>query len=179
MAVLSCGAREYLREAASAGRYEKGQGLAGTKAAGFRRVSMALIAALGLIGLIAARAAPLPEPGKKSPDILPTLTTVQQVHDLTTEEAARAYPVHLRAVVTYYDPDFGNGFAAMFICDPVGIWVNLPANRFKSLTAGTLVDVTGVSGNGLFAPVVASPHLRVIGPWHLPEHPLRLNRADL
>jgi len=43
-------------------------------------------------------------PAKAPEGSLPTLTTTQQVHSLSSEEAKRAYPVHLRAVVTYYDP---------------------------------------------------------------------------
>jgi len=111
---------------------------------------------------------------------LPTLTTAIQAHSLNSAEARRAYPVHLRAVVTYYNPNGGNGFASMFVNDETGgIWVNLPADIFASLPAGTLVDVTGVSSNGLFAPVLASPHVRVIGPSHLPEKAVPVNRTSL
>lgn len=35
---------------------------------------------------------------------LPTLTQALDAHSLTSEQAARSYPVHLRGVVTYYDP---------------------------------------------------------------------------
>jgi hypothetical protein len=35
---------------------------------------------------------------------LPTLMTAHDAHSLTSEQAARSYPVHLRTVVTYYDP---------------------------------------------------------------------------
>lgn len=37
---------------------------------------------------------------------LPTLTTAHEVHSLSSAEAARAYPVRLRGVVTYYDTYF-------------------------------------------------------------------------
>jgi diguanylate cyclase (GGDEF)-like protein len=175
---LSYGSPEDLH-AASSGKYRKKQGLAGIKAVSAVCISLALIVALGLTGLFSAQATPLTGPGKKSLGRLPTITTARAVHSLTSEEAARAYPVHLRAVVTYFNPDLGNGFAAIFVCDGSCVWVNLATGTGKSLTAGTLVDVTGVSGNGLFAPVVASPHLRVIGLSHLPEHPLRVNHIDL
>jgi diguanylate cyclase (GGDEF)-like protein len=109
-----------------------------------------------------------------------TLTTAQEAHSLNSQEAARAYPVHLRAVVTYFDANLGNGFAAMFVTDLTGsIWVNLPADTFASLPPGTLVDVTGVSSNGLFAPVIASPHVRAIGRFHLPENALRVTHSSL
>lgn len=111
---------------------------------------------------------------------LPILTTARQAHSLTSTEAARAYPVHLRAVVTYYNPNQGMGFAALFVNDETGsIWVNLPANTIASLPIGTLVDVTGVSSNGMFAPIIASPHVRIIGRSHLPEKALRVNHSSL
>jgi len=68
----------------------------------------------------------------------------------------------------------------MFVNDGTGgIWVNLAANTVASPTAGTLVDVTGVSSNGLFAPVVASPHLRIIGHSHLPEKAIPVTHSSL
>lgn len=145
---------------------------------GSRLACLALAALLVLICYSSALASGLP--AVQQANALPTLTTAHQTHSLNSQEAARAYPVHLRAVVTYYNPNGGNGFAAMFVNDGTGsIWVNLPANIFASLPAGTLVDVTGVSSNGLFAPVIASPHLRVIGPSHLPEKALRVTHSSL
>ena len=114
------------------------------------------------------------------PGQLPTLTTALAAHSLHSDEARRAYPVHLRAVVTYYDPNLGNGYAALFVNDETGsIWVNLPADTIASLPIGTLVDVTGMTANGLFAPYIASPHLLVIGHSHLPEKAAQVNHASL
>jgi diguanylate cyclase (GGDEF)-like protein len=127
-----------------------------------------------------ARQATAPSSTKKSARELPTLTTAHQAHSLNTAEAARAYPVHLRAVVTYFNPNGGNGFASLFVNDGTGgVWVNLPTGTIASLPAGTLVEVTGVSSNGLFAPVIASPHLRVLGRSHLPDKAVRVNRSSL
>jgi diguanylate cyclase (GGDEF)-like protein len=111
---------------------------------------------------------------------LPTLTTARQAHSLHSDEARRAYPVHLKAVVTYYDPDLGNGYAALFVTDATGsIWVNEPANKIPSMPAGTLVDVTGVTDNGLFAPYIASPHIVQLGQSQLPATAVRVNHASL
>src|SRR5271167_4215149 len=53
-----------------------------------------LLCAAGLRG----QQVPAPAPG------LPTLTRVEQIRQLTQEQANRGYPIHLRALVTYYDP---------------------------------------------------------------------------
>jgi len=138
-------------------------------------VSFALLALLGAFAG-ATNAALAGEP----PAQLPTLTTALAAHSLRSDEARRAYPVHLRAVVTYYDPNLGNGYAATFVTDATGsIWVNLPADKISSLPAGTLVDLTGVTDNGLFAPYVASPHLLVIGHSKFPEKAIRVNHSSL
>jgi len=119
--------------------------------------------------------------GSGSPSsTLPTLTTARAAHNLSTAEAARRYPVHLRAVVTYYDPSLGHDFAALFVNDHTGgIYVRLPADTIPSLPSGTLVDVRGVSGNGSFAPYVEFPHVTILGPSHLPEKAERVTRASL
>src|ERR1035441_3850784 len=49
------------------------------------------------------------------------------VHSLPAEEAARAYPVHLQAVVTYYDPYIDVRHGALFVQDSTGaVFVSLP-----------------------------------------------------
>jgi hypothetical protein len=56
---------------------------------------------------------------QKSP--LPTLTTTRAAHHLSAAEAARAYPVRLRGVITYYNPNFlGPGSPAWFVSDSTG-----------------------------------------------------------
>jgi diguanylate cyclase (GGDEF)-like protein len=110
----------------------------------------------------------------------PTLTTAHAAHDISSTEAARGYPVHLRAVVTYYDPNLGHGYAALFVNDETGgIYVRVPADTIPSLPPGTLIDVQGVSANGSFAPYVVSPVIRIIGPSHLPKNAVRVTHASL
>jgi hypothetical protein len=78
------------------------------------------------------------------PRFLPTLTTARQVHDLTREQAAQSYPVHLHVVVTYYDADNDRQRAACFASDSSGgIYIDLrslPAVLFK---AGDSVEIKG------------------------------------
>jgi hypothetical protein len=103
---------------------------------------------------------------------LPTLTTAHVVHSLTSEQAARTYPVHLRTVVTYYDPYIDPQHPAVWVSDSSGgIYAALssvPAVPFK---AGDLVEITGVSAAGGYAPMVNASEVRVIGKSPLPSPP--------
>ena len=157
---------------------EKGQLPAGLRPS---RLLFAIpLAVLFLASPLFAGQAPGIPSNKASEGALPTLTTARQAHDLTSKEAARHYPVHLRAVVTYYDPDFGHDFSSLFVNDASGgIYIRFPANRIASLPSGTLVDVRGVSGNGSFAPYVELPQVQVIGPSHLPTRSFRVTHSSL
>ncbi len=111
---------------------------------------------------------------------LPTLTTTHQAHSLTSTEAAREYPVHVRGVVTYFDPDYGTGYAAICMHDSTGsIFVKPPSTSIGPLPAGTVIDVRGVSSRGGFGPIVANPHIAVIGHAPLPPNPPRVSLLHL
>ncbi|MGA2083962.1 MAG: hypothetical protein ABSG60_00400, partial [Terracidiphilus sp.] len=93
-----------------------------------------------------------------------TLTTAREAHSLSDDQAKRGYPVHLRGVVTYFDPDYGTGRAAIFIHDATGsVFVSQTSELAKGLFAGALVDVRGVSAPGGFGPIVSNPQIRVLG----------------
>lgn len=95
---------------------------------------------------------------------LPTLTTARQAHDLSSEEAKRGYPVHLRGVVTFYDPKSPNKRKGMTVHDATGsVFLRLDLGFSEQLPPGTLVDVRGVSALGEFAPIVDRPQFKVIG----------------
>jgi hypothetical protein len=80
--------------------------------------------------------------------------------------------VHLRAVVTYYDPYIDPRHPTVWVSDSSGgIYVELssvPAVPFK---AGDLVEITGVSAAGGYAPIVKASEARVIGKSPLPSPP--------
>ena len=101
------------------------------------------------------------QPGQKA---LATLTKAHDAHSLTSEQAAQNYPVQLRAVVTYYDPYIDLQHPTVWVSDSSGgIYVELssvPAVPFK---AGDLVEITGVSAAGGYAPIVKASEARVIG----------------
>jgi diguanylate cyclase (GGDEF)-like protein len=94
------------------------------------------------------------------------LTTALGVHSLPLAAAQLGYPVHLRAVVTFFDPVAH----LLFVQDSTdGVFVNLREVRRLPLQAGDLVDVTGVTVAGGFAPDVNKAEVQVLGRTALPE----------
>jgi len=132
----------------------------------------------GILALVASNAR-----GAQSanPEIsLPTLTNAHAAHSLTTQEAARKYPVHLRAVVTYYDPYIDPRHGALFVCDFSGcIFAAIPSKPILPIHAGTVIDIEGVSGPGDFAPVVDQAKIRVVGESHVPARAPRVTRTQM
>ena len=110
---------------------------------------------------------------------LPVLTEISQIRQLAPDQAARGYPVRLRAVVTYYSPIGGNFMAQnpymgtdtpdVFVQDSTaGIWMNVPKDA-PPLQAGQLLDLEGVTEVPDFAPQIGKPRYRVIGHAALPQ----------
>ncbi|HXN49198.1 MAG TPA: hypothetical protein VN893_21270, partial [Bryobacteraceae bacterium] len=111
----------------------------------------------------------------RSPVPLPVLTTVNQVKQLSEDEARRAYPVHLRAVVTYHNPVTTN----TFLQDRTGgIYVFFDGQAQPALNAGDVAELEGFSGPGQFAPVVRGTSVHVVGRQALPE-PLRVDMEQV
>jgi len=110
-----------------------------------------------------------------------TLTTAYAAHNLSSKEAVRGYPIHLRAVITFFDPMIVNdGRAGIFVHDSTGsIFLFLTPGLFDSLPPGTLIDLRGVSAPGWYAPVIAQPQIKVIGYSGLPKNPHRPGYARL
>ena len=110
---------------------------------------------------------------------LPLLTTTRQAHTLTYEQASRAYPVHLRGVVTFYD-SYQEGNPALFIADATGsIFVGLPHGPILPLHAGSVVEVSGVTDPGGFAPIIVKPEIRIAGGTQPLPNPLRVTLPNL
>jgi PAS domain S-box-containing protein len=105
---------------------------------------------------------------------LPTLTTANAAHSLQPGEAKRGYPVHLQAVVTFYNPDTDPRVGAFFACDQTGcICVVVPPRPVLPLRPGALVDIKGVSAPGNYAPIVMGTGFHVLGQAPLPIPPRR------
>jgi hypothetical protein len=94
------------------------------------------------------------------------ITRAADIHSLSVAEANRHYPVRLTAVVTYYDPQGPD----LFVQDHSGgIWLNVETTPLNvPVSAGDLVEVTGVTEQPDFAPQVGKPHLTVLGRAALP-----------
>jgi PAS domain S-box-containing protein len=87
------------------------------------------------------------------------------VRRLSFEEAARAYPVHIRAVVTYFDANAPD----LFVQDNSGgLWVRWTRN-LPEVRPGQLLDMTGKTTQTDFAPDIVDPHWTVLGSGPLPK----------
>jgi signal transduction histidine kinase/DNA-binding response OmpR family regulator len=111
-----------------------------------------------------------PSPSPQAP--LPTLTRVIDVHSLPEAEARRGYPVHLDAVVTYFNP-VGRNLVVQDETDGIYVWIGEQAIP-PLAAAGQRVIIDGFSGPGDFAAVVVQPRIRIVGEGRLPE-PLELS----
>lgn len=159
---------------------EQGRGEVRLRLDGLRSLLVLLLAILFSARLSCAAQAESTRPAPAAAASLPTLTTAHQAHSLTTDEARRAYPVHLRAVVTYFDSDTGSGVGALYVHDASGcVWVKIPGGSIKSLPPGTVVDVRGISGPGRFAPIVDKPQVTAIGSSPLPRDATPASRTAL
>jgi len=145
-----------------------------------RRPAIFALAGLGLallgaaFSVLPARAAsvrPAP-PASRATDSRP-LTQVSQIRGLTAQQAAQARPVHLIGVVTAL-----SGYKdSLFLEDATG-GIDVDRNRSTVVQIGDLVDITGTTGPGHFAPIVLAGEVRVTGRGRLPE-PRRVAFADM
>jgi signal transduction histidine kinase/CheY-like chemotaxis protein len=134
----------------------------------FTKVRLTLLVTLCLSGACAAEAAP----------VLPTLTTADEVHNLTRAQAILRYPVHLQAVCVFCFP----GWHGFFAHDGVrSVWIDLKGQvpLTAAIHAGTLLDIFGVTGAGEYAPIVDQGTLTVLGERALPPaQPISLGRLS-
>jgi len=93
------------------------------------------------------------------------ITSLAEVHALSPEEAANAIPVHVRATVTYINP----ASYTLFVQDQTGpSYVNVPRISALKVQAGDLVDVTGVTAPGQFAPIVSGAWVERVSSSSMP-----------
>jgi signal transduction histidine kinase/CheY-like chemotaxis protein len=107
----------------------------------------------------------LAKPAAGAPPESRVLTSLGEIHALPPEEASRALPVRIRAVVTYLDRD-----GVWFLQDPTGATFAWAAQlRDLKAAAGDLVDVTGVTGAGDFAPIIGQARAKRVSTGSMPE----------
>jgi signal transduction histidine kinase/DNA-binding response OmpR family regulator/HPt (histidine-containing phosphotransfer) domain-containing protein len=117
---------------------------------------------------------------RAEPQPLPTLTHAHDVHSLTLEQAVRNYPVRLRAVVTYYDPQVDQRRPAFFVSDSSGaIFVDISSPPAVPFQAGDLLEITGVSAAGDYAPILNASSAHLIGKSPLPATAPRVTLTTL
>jgi signal transduction histidine kinase/CheY-like chemotaxis protein len=94
----------------------------------------------------------------------PPLTTARAVLQLTSAEALAHPPVHLEAVVTYYDPSW----TLLFVQDETaGVYVNT-LGATVAVQEGDRVRVSGVTDAGGFSPAIMDARIERLGPGTLP-----------
>lgn len=104
---------------------------------------------------------------------IPAITTVAKIKSLPAELAKQQLPVSIRGVVTaFVNPAFIKG--AVVQDSTKGIFISLEAlNEPKPLQRGEFCQIEGVTGPGLFAPVIIAHRVIHLGPGELPQplHP--------
>ncbi len=108
-----------------------------------------------------------------APAKVKTIDRVARIRVLAPDEAAHGFPVHVRGVVTYYDP----GLPDLFVQDSTG-GIYIACQKPVDVRRGQLIDVSGITGPGEFAPVIEKPEIHVLGPGVLPK-PLKVPLEDL
>jgi signal transduction histidine kinase/DNA-binding response OmpR family regulator len=112
---------------------------------------------------------------ESGPRALPLLQSTSRIRNLSVVEAARAYPVKLSGVVTYFDEIE----RLLFFQDREGgIFVDPPASFSGRLDAGDEVEIGGVSETGDFSPSVLASRITLLGKGPLPQ-PFKASLEDI
>lgn len=105
------------------------------------------------------------------------IRTLDELKHLSVAEAAGRRPVSVRGVITYIDPNWG----LMFVQDHTGAaFVGISGLNLR-LKPGDLVDVSGVTNPGDYAPAIGDPAVSFVGRGSFPQpltiDPLQSNLA--
>ena len=121
---------------------------------------------IGLISVLLA-AGPCTTSFAQSPDGSLLLTNAAQIRQLTAAQAAKSLPVHLRGVVTTEAGPFEH--AVVIWNESAPIYLLAPTNLFSDIRRGDLIDATGVTDPGEFAPIVKVSSVQKIGSGATPD----------
>src|SRR3569833_2365295 len=122
-----------------------------------------LLLAWLLLGLARSSAAAKPP---KSRTATSPITSIESVRRLSLQQAAMAHPGRIRAMVTYYDPDWRGLFVQQ---GKVGIYVALGQTYPAHLAPGTQIELLGTTDGGGFAPILREAQIQVVGKGALPK----------
>jgi signal transduction histidine kinase/CheY-like chemotaxis protein len=129
------------------------------------------ILSLGIAGTVMAQPAPRTQP---------VIASAHGVHELPAEQAKLRLPVRFRAVVTYYDPYLTLESGVMFVCDRTGcVYVKPKVLPILPVSAGTEIDIEGVTGPGKFAAQVEDPTIRPTGAIRQMPKPPRIGPTQM
>jgi diguanylate cyclase (GGDEF)-like protein len=93
------------------------------------------------------------------------LTTVSQVRALMPEQASQSRPVRLKGVVTVL-----SGWKSSFFFQDQTAGISIDrVSESPAVQAGQIVEVRGLTGPGLFAPVIVAQTVKVLGEGKLPR----------
>lgn len=109
-----------------------------------------------------------PDSKPKTDDFLPILTQVSEVRALPAEELVKGYPARIRGVVTFIHQIDG----WLFVNDESdGIFIS--PKTYTTVEPGQLVEVTGYSNPGQYAPIINQAEITILGSANLPtpRHP--------
>ena len=115
----------------------------------------------GLVALIGLAAASVASARQTSP----LLTNASDVLSLSTKQATRHFPVLVSGVVTAAEPQWKGQF---FVQDSTG-GIFVENTRGRPPQPGDLVEISGVSHPGAFAPIIGQPSWKKLGTAPLPE----------
>ena len=117
-----------------------------------------------IVGLLAVSAIAQITNTDQSTNSLNIITNIGDIRSLTTDEAAKGYPVKITGVVPYHD----SIWHIFFVHDyKDGIFVR--DTNESSINAGDLVEITGITARGQFAPVITQSKIRYLGKSELPQ----------
>ncbi len=123
------------------------------------RVALLFLAASALIG--------------QQPENVRILSHVKDVRQMSSADAARGAQVRIKGSVTAL-----SGWKNSFFLQDASGGISVDRTDEADVHAGDEVEVTGVSGPGLFAPVILANHVQVLGQKTLPPAPTA-SYADL
>lgn len=103
--------------------------------------------------------------------LLSVLHSARDVRALTSEEARLAQPVHVRGIVTNL-----SGWNSSFFFQDDTSGISVDRLDTAEVHPGDEVEIDGQTAPGLFAPVIVSNNVRVVG--HRPMPPAPLMRFD-